>query len=294
MPWGGLWLLVPAAVAVSLLAGWRFGAWGVLVPVVMFGVAMAAAGPQSLWAWWVPVAALTGAWMGLREESEGGFAGRRAAALLPLLVLAAGLPWMLQYPDLLSHMETRLRDGDRQFIAMWSEMGTAGERLASMQRVVEDNAKLRARALPYLVPSLIFLWVAVLVAAGRAIASRCAGILRWPALARAAFARWRLPDGALALFLVGLGAVVLEWRAGLPAAWTLLINTGLGYCIQGIAVVESLLLARGVPPSIIVVTMVFVFALAMPVFLLMTVAVGLSDVWLDYRRLEATPDQDST
>jgi hypothetical protein len=62
--------------------------------------------------------------------------------------------------------------------------------------------------------------------------------------------------------------------------------------VQGIAVVESLLLARGVPPSIIVLTMLFVFALAMPVFVLTALAVGLSDVWLDYRRLEAVPERD--
>ena len=38
--------------------------------------------------------------------------------------------------------------------------------------------------------------------------------------------------------------------------------------------------------------MLFVFALAMPVFTLTAVAVGLSDVWLDYRRLEAVPERD--
>ncbi len=36
--------------------------------------------------------------------------------------------------------------------------------------------------------------------------------------------------------------------------------------------------------------MVFVFAFALPVFVLATVAVGLSDVWLDYRRLEPAED----
>jgi uncharacterized protein YybS (DUF2232 family) len=228
--------------------------------------------------------------MGLREESGGSAPGRRATTLLPVLLLAAGLPWMLQYPDLLHVLEREFRQGDQQFLSWWGGLGAEAERVASMQRTVEENAKLRARALPYVLPSILFVWVAVLIAAGRAIASRCAGLLRWPALARAVLTRWRLPDGALAFFLAGLGAVVLEWRAALPAAWTLLINTGLGYCIQGIAVVESLLLARGVPPAIIIVTMVFVFMLAMPVFLLATVAVGLSDVWLDYRRLE-TPEE---
>jgi hypothetical protein len=113
-------------------------------------------------------------------------------------------------------------------------------------------------------------------------------------LARASLSGWRLPDGALWLFLAGLAGVVLEWHAALPAAWTLLLTAGLGFCIQGIAVVESLLLARGVPPSIIVLTLVFVFTLALPVFLLTTVSVGLSDVWLDYRRLEAQPESDRT
>jgi hypothetical protein len=36
--------------------------------------------------------------------------------------------------------------------------------------------------------------------------------------------------------------------------------------------------------------MAFVFALATPVFMITTVAVGLSDVWLDYRRMDAPPD----
>jgi len=40
--------------------------------------------------------------------------------------------------------------------------------------------------------------------------------------------------------------------------------------------------------------MVFVFTLAMPVFVMTTVAVGISDVWLDYRRLEHDPDADRT
>jgi len=56
----------------------------------------------------------------------------------------------------------------------------------------------------------------------------------------------------------------------------------------------ALLLARGVPPSIIALTFVFVFAMAAPVFLLGAVCVGLSDIWLDYRRIEAVPDGDSS
>jgi hypothetical protein len=91
-PWGGLWLQVPAAVAASLLAAWRLGAWAVLLPITIFGVAMWREGPLTLWVWWIPMAALVGVWMGLREEGGGPTVGERAWMLIPLLLLAAGLP----------------------------------------------------------------------------------------------------------------------------------------------------------------------------------------------------------
>jgi len=151
---------------------------------------------------------------------------------------------------------------------------------------VHDNARVRLQALPHVLPTLLFVWTAVLVGAGRSLAARATGMLGWPGLTRGRLLDWRLPDGVLWMFLAGLALLVSAWAQSAPTAWTLLLNSGLGYCVQGVAVVESLLLARGVPSSIIVLTMVFVFTIAMPVFVLTTAAVGLSDVWLDYRRLE--------
>ena len=118
----------------------------------------------------------------------------------------------------------------------------------------------------------------------------------WDARAAAAGlpADWRLPDGAIWLLLIGLGLMVSGLAGWGPTAWTLLAVTGLGYCAQGIAVVESVLLARGLSPSIIALTMFFVFLMAAPVFVVATVSVGLSDVWLDIRRLESVPDGDSS
>jgi uncharacterized protein YybS (DUF2232 family) len=141
---------------------------------------------------------------------------------------------------------------------------------------------------------VLFIWMVVLVVAGRALASRIADRLRWPERRSGRLVEWRLPDAALWLMLLGLSLLVAGWSSGAPSAWTLLVNLGLGYCVQGVAVVESLLLARGVPPSIIALTFVFVFAMAAPVFLLGAVCVGLSDVWLDYRRIESVPDGDSS
>ena len=289
-PWDRLWLAVPAATAVSLLLAWRYGPRGALLPAILFVAALALEGVDSLWVWWIPVAALTGAWMGLREEGGGPPSGQRAWMLAPALLLAAGLPWALQYRDLVAGVDAWMRHADQQMLDVLRQLGMVGERLGRVRQTVEENARLRREALPQLLPTFLFVWIAVLVAAGRALSSRAARVLRWPTLSRGRLHEWRLPDAALWTFLAGLALLVADWPAWAPTAWTLLLNTGLGFCVQGIAVVESLLLARGVPPSIIVLTLLFVFTIAMPVFLLTTAAVGVSDVWLDYRRLEPVAD----
>ncbi len=245
-----------------------------------------------LWAWWIPACGLTGAWMGLREEGEGTSGGQRAWMLIPVLVLAAGLPWLLRYPQLIESVDRELRASDAELVRLLRRLGDQGGRFAAFERTVTDNATVRHGLLPHVVPTLMFMWMVTLVGAGRALASRTAMTLRWPALSRARFRDWRLPDGAIWVFLGGLALLVAQWQPWAPTAWTLLLNTLLGFCVQGIAVVESLLLARGVPPSLIVLTMLFVFAVAMPVFMLTTAAVGLGDVWLDFRRLEPGADQE--
>lgn len=289
-PWNALWLVVPVAVAVSLLMAWRRGAWAVLVPIAIFAVAMWREGPFSLWVWWIPMAALVGVWMGLREEGTGPAAGEQAWMLLPVLLLAAVLPWALEYQALVSGVQRELAAGDARLLALGREAGYDAERIASLGRTLEAQAALRARVLPHVLPSVLFVWVMLLVAAGRSWSGAAARLLRWPPLSRTGLRQWRMPDGVIWVLLAGIALLVVPWRSWAPTGWTLLINAALGYCVQGIAVVESLLLARGVPPSIVVLTFVFVFTVAMPVFVMTTVAVGISDVWLDYRRLEPAPD----
>jgi uncharacterized protein YybS (DUF2232 family) len=247
---------------------------------------MMMAGPLSLWAWWIPVTSLTGVWMGMREEGVPS-AGERAWMLLPVLLLAAGLPWTLHYPDLVGRVNHELRASDSQLVDIWRQLGYPPDKFTTLQSV-------REKALPQLMPTVLFVWVALLVAAGRALSARIAAVLRWPPLSRTHITAWRLPDGALWLLLLGLAVLIAQWTAWKPTAWTLLLNTGLGFCVQGIAVVESWFLARGVPPAIIVLTMLFVFGVATPLFMLTAAAVGLSDVWLDYRGLEPSADEEST
>jgi hypothetical protein len=291
-PWSWLWLAVPAAVAVALLVSWRFGV-AALAVVALLVVAFAVLGSaQGLWVWWIPAAALVGAWMGLREEGSGPGAGQRAWMLAPVLALAALLPWLAHYRELVAAVERELLAGDTQLIELLRQLGTSGERLGAMEKTMTENAALRRTALPLVIPTVLFLWSGLLVTAGRALAARTAQALHWPRLSRASLRDWRLPDPALWVFLGGLALLVAPWPAWAPTGWTLLLNAGLGYCIQGLAVAQSYFLARGVPPPVIIMTMLFFFMIAMPMFVLSTAALGLSDVWLDYRRLEPVPDGD--
>jgi hypothetical protein len=292
VPWSWLWLAVPTAVAVALLASWRFGVAAVGV-VALLAVALTVLGSaQGLWVWWIPAAALVGAWMGLREEGSGPSAGQRAWMLVPALALAALLPWLAHYRELVAAVERELIAGDTQLLELLRQLGTSGDRLQAMEKTVTENAALRRAALPLVIPTVLFLWVGLLVTAGRALAARAAHALRWPRLSRVSLRDWRLPDAALWVFLAGLALLVAPWPAWAPTGWTLLLNAGFGYCTQGVAVAQSYFLARGVPPPVIIMTMLFFFMIAMPMFVLSTAALGLSDVWLDYRRLEPVADGD--
>jgi hypothetical protein len=91
----------------------------------------------------------------------------------------------------------------------------------------------------------------------------------------------------LALWLVTYG------RTGLAALWYpgavfLLVQSGLGYSVQGIAVGRSLLSAHNARPFTMFMILL-VFLITMPVCLITLALIGLSDVWLDHRRLEPSP-----
>ena len=293
-PWAALWVAVPITVAVSMLAGWRFGARGVIVPVVAFAAVLAIAGPLAVWAWWIPVSSLTGLWMGLREEGDGPTLGERGWMLLPVLLLAAALPWSLSYHALVSGVGHQLIVGDSQLAELTRQMGYAADQQKLLEATLSEQAKLRSQVLPQVLPSVIFLWLVALIMAGRTLAARAAQVMRWPPTSRASLSRWRLPDGAVWLLIAGLALLLMPWPAWSATGWTLLLSAALGFGVQGIAVVESLLLARGVPLSVIVITLLFMSTVALPAFALAAVAVGLSDAWLDFRKLEpASQAEDS-
>ena len=291
--WAVMWLAIPAAVALALLLTWRYGRGGLAFPAVLAiatAVAWFALGGAAFPLWlggWIPIAALTGAWMGLHEEGGGPELGDRVWMLVPLLALAAALPVMPGFRaamtrlDALAAVEQARALRDMVDAPAWWKDG--------MKQQLAAPALDRQRFLLTMVPAMLFFWMALLVQAGRSFAARAATLLRWPPVSRSPFARWRLPDGALVPLIAGLALAVLAPPAWQPTAWVLLMVASLGYILQGVAVVGSLLVSRGMPPAFAALTLLFVMVVSLMMILPAIAVVGLSDVWLDHRRLEPAP-----
>jgi hypothetical protein len=238
---------------------------------------------------WLPVASWTGAWMGSREEGGGPAIGERAWMHLPILAAAFTLPLLPGMSEALTRVEARARTEEQQMLGSIPGPAKPG----TLRQMMEDSAKLpaadRVRMLNFFSPNLVFGWMVVLMAAGRSLAARLAAWRGWPPLSSAPLSGWRLPDAALAPLIAGLAIAVFATPQWWPGAALLLAQSALGYSLQGLAVAHSILLARGVAPAFIVLLMVFLFVFTLPVFLPSAALLGLSDVWLDYRRLESSP-----
>ena len=110
-----------------------------------------------------------------------------------------------------------------------------------------------------------------------------------------AFAGWARVAPAFTLI-----SLVAFWFAGLYhglwryAGTATVFQIARGVTLSALAFAAVAVFAGGgaLPPSLIVLTMLFVFAVAMPIFMLTTAAVGLGDVWLDFRRLEPAAEQE--
>lgn len=293
-PWSALWIGVPVVLAGTLLLAWRHGpmAWIVPAGLALLAVVAIVLRLDGVHPWhlvWLPAAACAGAWMGSREEGGGPSAGDVAWMHAPLLAAAFAVPLLPGLGGALAKVEARSRVEEQQMVRTIEGPDTPGTWKHMMQESLKVPAADRVRMLTFLIPNMLFGWMLLLAAAGRSLAARGAASLGWPRLSRAPIAAWRLPDGALVPLLAGLALALFASAAWKPGAVLLLVQSVLGYSVQGIAVTQSLLLSRGVPPTFVLLLLVFLLAFTLPVFLPSLALLGLSDVWLDFRRLEPSP-----
>jgi hypothetical protein len=293
-PWAALWLAVPAVVAASLLLSWRYGPAGAGAAAAARGGLGAArgvpgGGTQGL----APAVAAGGVVdRGVDGKPRGRrrpFARRSGVDARAILAAAFALPLLPGLSEALTRVEAQARVEEQQMLATLPAPAKPG----TLRQMMEDSAKLpaadRVRMLTFFAPNILFGWMVMLVVAGRSLAARLAAWLGWPPLSSSPLSGWRLPDAALAPLIAGLAMALFAAPQWWPGAALLLGQSALGYSMQGLAVAHSALLARGVAPAFILLLIVFLFIFTLPVFLPSAALLGLSDVWLDYRRTESSP-----
>jgi uncharacterized protein YybS (DUF2232 family) len=72
-----------------------------------------------------------------------------------------------------------------------------------------------------------------------------------------------------------------------PVGLNLAIAVGLAFALQGLSVVKVFLVAHGMTPGLIALLFLFTTLTMWPILPLACAGVGLMDLWLDFRRLDA-------
>lgn len=277
--WGGvaaLVSLVPVALALALGGPW---AAGLAAAVALLAVGVVRGGPAAL------VVALKyvlpGAALGLAL-------GRRLPVVASVL-LAAGaslagfglLVWLLAPAGAgpLAYLERQVTAQIAELEAWPARLGTSGEEPSW----AADTSRLVVAALRQAGPGMVGLGVLAGALANYVVARLC--------LHRAggfpAFAEEAVPDHFV-WAVIAAGALLLSGREPLGAAGLnlLLVLTPV-YAIQGLAVLRHFFQRVGVPRLLQV--MSFGLFAMQPVLLVAAACVGLSDLWIDFRKIRRAP-----
>jgi hypothetical protein len=290
-PWGALWIVVPAVGALGYWGNQHPRRPGWLVPVAASAWLVFALLTGEVWAWMLVAGIASATLFGL-ARAEQVPASRALWSLLPPLVLALAFPLSSLHAPAVAGALGALEREVATALTRYRELGVEGAALAGLTEQMEHASRALGWVLRHLLPSLLFGWTAALVALAVLLARRAAGALGRPLPAPVPFAVFRLPEGALWLLLAGLALVALRTPQLLPAGANLAACVIFGYCLQGLAVAEFVLVMRGVPPGLMWILFLFVSLFALPVVVVTSTGLGLADVWVEWRRRFSAPPGD--
>ena len=160
----------------------------------------------------------------------------------------------------------------------YREVGVSAETLADLDALREGTARQVAKLLPsLLIVSLGALWLANI-----GLSRRWAG---WPQLI--ALARWRNADWMIWVLIASGFVTVASFEIVSDVAANLFVLTLACYFAQGIAIVSYFLARLGLPRGLRAAT--YVFIALQHVAAALVVALGVFDLWGDFRHLAARP-----
>ena len=136
------------------------------------------------------------------------------------MALAATFPLAPGYRDLVGRVVALITSEEARQLASFRAMALDADQRIAVEQLIAKSTEVELVIAKNVLPTLIFVWVALLVALAERMARRLAELVRRPLLPAPPFAAWRLPDGAVWLLVTGLA---------LARFWTLVVLLDLAY-----------------------------------------------------------------
>ena len=282
-PLGALWIIVPVLSAVGYLGNRQSHWWGWVTPVVVALWLLITENGQSVWGWVALGTVAAASLFGLAHSSPLP-RGRSLWALLPLLVLVVLFPLSDRYEPAITGAVTAIQQGTEEAYDSYRALGVEGAALSSIARQMDAATEFMIRVVRHLLPGLLFLLSVTLAAVSLLLALRARRALGRPLRSLPRFAEFHTPEEAVWIMVAALAAIALRQEPLFAIGINLALCGAVGYCLQGLAVADFVLLHRGLRPGIIWILFWFVFVFALPALIAASAVLGLVDVWLDLRR----------
>ncbi|MBM3321159.1 MAG: DUF2232 domain-containing protein [Candidatus Eisenbacteria bacterium] len=215
--------------------------------------------------------------------------GERPGRLVPVAA-APFLLALLAFHFLPGAREARMEEAERAAAATLS-LYRGIEKEAPGGELLEETVREVAELAVLLAPATEFLVLLAIVAAAYAIASAALRRSGTPARPIPGFREWRAPFAIVWVFAGGLAGLLAGRTPFREAGANLLLFGSWIYLLQGGAVLAWQFGKRNVPVLVRVLFLAAAVFLVLPIFLLLTVCVGLFDTWFDFRKLEHPPSE---
>jgi uncharacterized protein YybS (DUF2232 family) len=206
-------------------------------------------------------------------------------AVLTLLILFAGRAG--GEGSSMKALEATIKDAADSYIQILEKSGETPENLKAIRKSVEDTAPMAARVFPS------FILISTLV--GVVINFLAVRYLWLRFYSREYFegmdvSRWMLPDVMVWVLIAAIGSIFLGPEISHTAGMNLAIIFLFLYFLQGLSVVTHILKTKAFPKWVWVI--VFILIPFNPLFLGLVMGMGLFDIWVDFRKIRATPPPD--
>ncbi len=286
-PWAVLWPVLPVlGAAALLLSQTQYPVLGWVMPLLTIGGLFVVKGADQPWGWCLAAGSMAAAMLGIAER-EGAPIERRAWAYLPVLTLAAMFPLAPGYRDFINSAAGWIHSEEARQLAVLESTPMPAEQKVAAGQLIASGIQFGLVLAQNILPVFLFVWVALLVHLAERMARRLAELVKRPLPEVAPFEQLRMPDGMVWLLVGGLALVALRDPRVMPVGLNLSIAVGLAFALQGLSVVKVFLVTHGMTPGLITMLFLFTTLTMWPILPVACAGVGLMDLWLDFRRLDA-------